>query len=613
MAEHVFTDDEIRQIIDVINRTKHTQYIGARYVPIFGRKNEESIEWDNSKPYEPLTIVLYQGNSYTTRQFTPAGIDINNKVYWANTGNYNAQIEQYRQTVESYRQTVEGFDDRITANTTSSTNANNKLSAMGVVSIQDGTDFSNRVGTIENNSTFNSSLFNAMGIKNIDDATRFKNTVDTTKSNSDTNASNIADNTANIANNTANIANLDETKQDKDTRDTMVVFGDSMTVKASETNKQYWSILAGRLGLKVKNYGVGGAGFNPVSGSTTYNNEVDNAIADATIDKNKVKYVIISASTNDQFNDSSTISSKADEVFAKIKNNYPNAMVYVLGGLSGAWIRYLTDNTQNKGDYCRYVINNATVCKIAAGYGFNPVVYSYTWLLYNEAYTSNDGLHPNDAGLKVIADNLYNVIANGNTSRQWSTMANTGQHKFLKLKEYTVENTDDSQLAFTGDTGGPWNVFQPDIVNGVNHFSLYEYGLLNLTPQVIKKFAINIQGSAWYGIDIPIAKKLLAFPTIVPLGQSWICTNIIVKINGYQITGNYWLHTLNQDTRLSEPDNAKNYIYLHIDSAMAYIMSETKPGLNQLDFATLNKSTNTITVSGSYDLSMGNPLITNIK
>ena len=35
------------------------QYTGARYVPIFGRVGDESITWDNTKPYEPLTIVLH--------------------------------------------------------------------------------------------------------------------------------------------------------------------------------------------------------------------------------------------------------------------------------------------------------------------------------------------------------------------------------------------------------------------------------------------------------------------------------------------------------------------------------------------------------------------------
>lgn len=78
------------------------EYIGSRYVPIFGRKDESTIEWDNTKPYEPLTIVLYEGNSYTSRQYVPADIDITNQLYWAQTGNYNAQVEAYRNEVTAY-------------------------------------------------------------------------------------------------------------------------------------------------------------------------------------------------------------------------------------------------------------------------------------------------------------------------------------------------------------------------------------------------------------------------------------------------------------------------------------------------------------------------------
>lgn len=73
-----------------------TQYIGARYVPMFA----DPIVWDSTRPYEPLTIVLYQGNSFTTRQYTPAGIDIANAAFWAQTGNYNAQIELYRREIK---------------------------------------------------------------------------------------------------------------------------------------------------------------------------------------------------------------------------------------------------------------------------------------------------------------------------------------------------------------------------------------------------------------------------------------------------------------------------------------------------------------------------------
>lgn len=102
MTNHVFSDAEIEEIRNLINGTRHTQYIGARYVPIFGRVNETTIEWDNKAPYEPLTIVIHQGNSYTSRQYVPAGIDITDTEYWAQTGNYNAQVEQYRQDVSRY-------------------------------------------------------------------------------------------------------------------------------------------------------------------------------------------------------------------------------------------------------------------------------------------------------------------------------------------------------------------------------------------------------------------------------------------------------------------------------------------------------------------------------
>ena len=69
------------------------QYIGARYVPIFIG------EWDISKDYEPLSIVQYLGNSYTSRQAVPSGIAITNNEFWAETGNYNAQVEAYRNEV----------------------------------------------------------------------------------------------------------------------------------------------------------------------------------------------------------------------------------------------------------------------------------------------------------------------------------------------------------------------------------------------------------------------------------------------------------------------------------------------------------------------------------
>ena len=89
-----------------------TQYIGARYVPLFA----DPIEWDKTQQYEPLTIVTNNGNSYTSRQFVPTGVEITDEAFWALTGNYNAQIEQYRKEVIAY-------DGRITEAQTDATNA----------------------------------------------------------------------------------------------------------------------------------------------------------------------------------------------------------------------------------------------------------------------------------------------------------------------------------------------------------------------------------------------------------------------------------------------------------------------------------------------------------
>jgi hypothetical protein len=93
-----------------------TQYIGARYVPKFNAQ----MEWNSTNTYEPLTVVLHEGNSYTSKQSVPVGIDIANTDYWAETGNYNAQVEAYRQEVLNLQQNV-------SANTTSNTNQDKQL------------------------------------------------------------------------------------------------------------------------------------------------------------------------------------------------------------------------------------------------------------------------------------------------------------------------------------------------------------------------------------------------------------------------------------------------------------------------------------------------------
>lgn len=100
------------------------QYVGARYVPKFANP----IQWDSNNIYEPLEMVTYLNNTYTSKKPVPQGVDINNKEYWVLTGNYNAQVEQYRQEVEALKETITG----VNANTKKwNVNTNGKIIFVG--------------------------------------------------------------------------------------------------------------------------------------------------------------------------------------------------------------------------------------------------------------------------------------------------------------------------------------------------------------------------------------------------------------------------------------------------------------------------------------------------
>lgn len=83
-------------------------YKGHRYVPkIMG-------VWDQLKSYEGLSIVTWEGTSYTSKKRVPEGVEITNEDYWVVTGNYNAQVENYRQDVVDYRNEVVDYKEETT-------------------------------------------------------------------------------------------------------------------------------------------------------------------------------------------------------------------------------------------------------------------------------------------------------------------------------------------------------------------------------------------------------------------------------------------------------------------------------------------------------------------
>ena len=85
------------------------QYIGARYVPKIFEHNGSS-DWVSGIAYEPLTIVTYLNNSYTSKKPVPSSVGSpnNNPNYWVCTGDYSG-------TVDSLTQLINGVSDDVTA------------------------------------------------------------------------------------------------------------------------------------------------------------------------------------------------------------------------------------------------------------------------------------------------------------------------------------------------------------------------------------------------------------------------------------------------------------------------------------------------------------------
>ena len=80
------------------------RYIGARYVPIMGGA------WDNTREYEPLTVVQYEGDSYTSKMYVPVGIAITNTTYWVKTADYSQQLASLAQNLQQTDNRVQDIE-----------------------------------------------------------------------------------------------------------------------------------------------------------------------------------------------------------------------------------------------------------------------------------------------------------------------------------------------------------------------------------------------------------------------------------------------------------------------------------------------------------------------
>lgn len=345
-----------------------TEYIGSRYVPKF--TDNPNSQWTNTVTYEPLTIVLYQGNSYTSRQFVPIGIDITNTEYWAETGNYNAQIE-------AYRQEVQGFDGRITTNATNiTTNA---------------TNISNETVARQNADTTINNTLNE--IQPLDTVPMQGSTKGVTSGGVYTAINDVSTTVDNLP----DYINHDGIK--------VLVFGDSTFITNGPTVTQQLSSLDST--LNVKQYAIGGSTYSQIQTQLS-NAQAANDLADA-------DYIIVASGTNNWQSATRLVHvAQGDDAFISdvrdicemIATRAQNAQVLLVGA---GW----ASNASYKGQIwlndcgCSISAYNDIIEGVAGEYNFGCLRLDRLLSINEKNYftkmlTSNsDGTHPDWDGIYV--------------------------------------------------------------------------------------------------------------------------------------------------------------------------------------------------------------------
>ena len=371
-----------------------TQYIGARYVPLFA----DPLQWDNARTYEPLTIVQHQGNSYTSRQSVPIGIDITNESYWSQTGNYNAQIEQYRQEVQS-------FDARITKNASDITTANDSIAAETTRATAKETELQEGISDVRSTATTNKS-----------DIASLETTVDKL-SLTDINSNGEA-----------------------------VFIGDSMSKGTGVSNqtRRITSTICSMLNLVEHNYAVGNSGFVDMGdgGTNNFTNQVNTAANDLGDKCDDIKYVFIIGGYNDTNEPTATWTTENTNAANCLKlaaEKFPNAQLVVVPMLYRCY--NFTDNALSLYDAIyRACVNNKLRLT------FIPVAWS--WTLGNPSFYASDNIHPSDYGSEMIASCIVTHLQGGS-----ATFGRAQQSVF----EYSpVSISDDDPMKITFQILGPY-------------------------------------------------------------------------------------------------------------------------------------------------------------
>ena len=381
------------------------EYVGARYVPVFA----DPAEWDNTRGYEPLTIVLHQGNSFTSTQYVPTGADINDTKYWLETGNWNAQIEAYREEVMRYDGRITQNAEDIEANTQAiADEAAARASAdTALQQLIEGEETARKAGDTELRSDLSAAI---------------------------------------AAVNQQNILSLYKGKN-------CVWVGDSFTtgVGADPRTKRVSTVFCNAMGMTEFNYGVGATGWIwGTTANTPYITQVQNAYDAMTQEQRENTAMVVLPGTSTDVSHGSTskqIGAAATLCAKKASDLFPNAVIYVIPMI---WDKALfTYNAYDTTVEICDQINKAAIPRVKMDED------SYTWLLGRYEFYTSDNVHPNNTGYAVWAAKMISsILGSANTAGyinsftsdfgKWDKKTYYLKNGFVFMPGYKITNVSDA-------------------------------------------------------------------------------------------------------------------------------------------------------------------------
>lgn len=310
--------------------------------------------------------------------------------------------------------------------------SNNKnLAALGITDTATATALKNKIDTTAKTAQNNASNLNALGINSVDDATILKNKISKNSQDIIKNSQNIIKNSQDISKNSQAIITINTTiSKYHYNSGYMVTFGDSYADATTPQNTWPYWLHQYIPTLTLKNYAVGGAGFNV--DTRTFITQINTAYTDETLDKNQVKLAVLAGGRNDILNYSNA-KTKIQECVKRMITIFPNAQILIVPMLYDD--NYVPADTREKlagltngaGEITNHTPNAETL------------KFAYIWLKGETNSVGSDSIHPNQLGSQTIAKYIYDGAYHNYTPRQEVYKTNFGSATgFITLQDSIV-------------------------------------------------------------------------------------------------------------------------------------------------------------------------------